>query len=261
MVFLDLSAAAREAYFRQTDDCLIPGYTGHCPMLKFRFGKPYGANTKDILRELRERASPGSLGSQFRYGEPHYPTEFPLRRVHSEDPGHRAHGDRVAPLGAQRARPFVLGYTGFIPGMTFRYGTSFGRAADAALALLQARTVEQAARKARAARDVQANPPPPQLSIRGRDVIPEAIAQPDAFSADRYKDSHISAALPPIAGYTGHIPGLKGTEASLSQRYHTAVTRGLRQLEHELQLQRQSPTHAVALSRTARTPHYNAAQP
>lgn len=249
MVFLDLSAAAREAYFRQTDDCLIPGYTGHCPMLKFRFGKPYGANTKEILRELRERASPGSLGSQFRYGEPHFATEFPLRRVHSEDPGHR---ERVPQLGAQRARPFVLGYTGFIPGMTFRYGTSFGRAADAALALLQARTVEQAARRARTARDVQANPPPPQLSIRGRDVMPEAIAQPDAFSADRadrYKDSHISAALPPIAGYTGHIPRLKGTEASLSQRYHTAVTRGLRQLEQELQLQRQSPTH------------YNAAQP
>ena len=66
---------------------------------------------------------------------------------------------------------------GFIPGMTFRFGTSFGRAADAALALLQARTAEQSARRAREAKDEQTHPPPAQLSIRGRDVVPEAIAQ------------------------------------------------------------------------------------
>lgn len=29
-------------------------YTGHCPTLKFRFGKPYGANTKDIIKVLVE---------------------------------------------------------------------------------------------------------------------------------------------------------------------------------------------------------------
>lgn len=59
-------------------------------------------------QELRERASPGySLGSPF--GEPHFPSAgFPLRRVLSEDPGR----DRVPQLRAQRARPFVLGYTG-----------------------------------------------------------------------------------------------------------------------------------------------------
>lgn len=83
-------------------------------------------------------------------------------------------------------RPVTLVVAGFIPGMTFRFGTSFGRAADAALALLQARSTEQSARRARDAREVQAHPPPPQLSIRGRDVVPEAIAQPDAFP-DRYK--------------------------------------------------------------------------
>ncbi|KAK3912131.1 Protein FAM166B [Frankliniella fusca] len=261
MGFLDLSAAARETYFHQNEDCLIPGYTGHCPMLKFRFGKPYGANTRDILKELRERASPGSRGAHHRYGEPHYLNEFPLRRVHSEEPQPPWQGREQ-----QRARPFVLGYTGFVPGMTFRFGTSFGRAADAALALLEARSVQQAGRRAREARDVQANPPPPQLSIRGRDVMPEAIAQPDALLAeDRYNDSHISVALPPIAGYTGHIPGLKGTEASLSQRYHTAVTRGLRLLEQEMHSvhSQRGPGSGAASSPAsrARIPPSNAAQP
>ncbi|XP_052132734.1 protein FAM166B-like isoform X2 [Frankliniella occidentalis] len=230
-------------------------YTGHCPMLKFRFGKPYGANTKDILK-LRECASPGSRALH-RYGEPHFPNEFPLRRVHSEEPGGLR--SRAPQLASQRARPFVLGYTGFIPGMTFRFGTSFGRAADAALALMHARSAEQAGRRAREARDVHAHPPPPQLSIRGRDVVPEAIAQPDAFAEDRYKDSHISAALPPIAGYTGHIPRLKGTEASLSQRYHTAVTRGLRMLEQEQLSYRGSASGTPRA--TSRTLPYNAAQP
>lgn len=40
-------------------------------------------------------------------------------------------------------------------------------------------------------------------------------------------DEHISPEQPPIAGYTGHIPRIKSTEASLSQRYHTAAKRGL----------------------------------
>lgn len=40
-------------------------------------------------------------------------------------------------------------------------------------------------------------------------------------------ENTISPEFPPIAGYTGHIPRIKGAEASLSQRYHCAAKRGL----------------------------------
>lgn len=42
-----------------------------------------------------------------------------------------------------------------------------------------------------------------------------------------FPDHHISPQFPPITGYTGHIPRLKGTEASLSQTYCSSAKRGL----------------------------------
>lgn len=46
-------------------------------------------------------------------------------------------------------------------------------------------------------------------------------------------DNQISPDFPPIAGYTGHIPRVKGSEASLSQRYHCAAKKGLEILQRE----------------------------
>jgi len=48
-------------------------------------------------------------------------------------------------------------------------------------------------------------------------------------------DNHISPECPPIAGYTGHIPHMRGTEFSLSHRYNTAVQKGLALLHEERQ--------------------------
>lgn len=43
----------------------------------------------------------------------------------------------------------------------------------------------------------------------------------------------MSENCPPITGYTGHIPRVKGTEESLSQCYNTVVKRGLNMLKKE----------------------------
>lgn len=48
-----------------------------------------------------------------------------------------------------------------------------------------------------------------------------------------FSDNQISPDFPPIAGYTGHIPRLKGTDASLSQRYNMAARQGLTLLQQE----------------------------
>lgn len=40
-------------------------------------------------------------------------------------------------------------------------------------------------------------------------------------------DKFISPECPPIAGYTGHIPRVKGNELSLSKRYNTVAQQGL----------------------------------
>ncbi|XP_072156483.1 uncharacterized protein [Bemisia tabaci] len=131
-------------------------YTGHCPTLKFRFGKRYGANTKEILQELTD------IGVLKRHRATQYRFQDPVKAVlpHSElRPILRNQGQtRDLKIDAtNRCRPYILGYT----------------------------------------------------------------------------DHHISPEFPPIAGYTGHIPKLKVTDASLSQRYHTAAKKGLTLLKQE----------------------------
>lgn len=49
----------------------------------------------------------------------------------------------------------------------------------------------------------------------------------------QFTENTISPEFPPIAGYTGHIPRIKGSEASLSQRYHCAAKRGLELIKLE----------------------------
>lgn len=43
----------------------------------------------------------------------------------------------------------------------------------------------------------------------------------------------VSEEFPPIAGYTGHIPRVKGNEESLSQRYHSVVKKGFSLLKED----------------------------
>lgn len=50
----------------------------------------------------------------------------------------------------------------------------------------------------------------------------------------RFKIKKLSPDDPPIAGYTGHIPRIKGNEESLSQRYDIVVRRGLKLLNDEM---------------------------
>lgn len=61
--------------------------------------------------------------------------------------------------------------------------------------------------------------------VRNRDDVSRAL---EHYNNKVHKKPvpSVSPELPPIAGYTGHIPRLKGSEASLSQRYHSAAQTG-----------------------------------
>lgn len=52
-------------------------------------------------------------------------------------------------------------------------------------------------------------------------------------------EKEISPDHPPIAGYTGHIPRVKGSEESLSKRYNTVVKQGLRKLKDDRERRQQ----------------------
>ncbi|XP_021942599.1 protein FAM166B-like isoform X2 [Zootermopsis nevadensis] len=198
-------------------------YTGHCPTLKFRFGKPYGANTKDIIKELSVKDL-SVRHEPYRQSDPNKVvlTTAVRKEGHAEDP--------VLPF-KHRARRYVLGYTGYIPGMNFRYGKSFQRAADDSVMEFSQRMSQEKVRKEKD-RGHRSQSAPKMPPVRSRDEVKNTL---NNYHSCKYSDNHISPEFPPIAGYTGHIPRVRSTEVSLSQRYNTAARNGLALLREERQ--------------------------
>ncbi|XP_073970228.1 ciliary microtubule inner protein 2B-like isoform X2 [Rhodnius prolixus] len=234
-MYISITKPERDHFLSETNDSLMPGYTGHCPTLKFRFGKRYGASTKEIIREMGERG----LWSKQLTGKASYRQNDPLKGLFQAGelrPIERVKGEyqlnTVTP--GNRSRPYILGYTGFIPGMNFTYGKSYAQAADESMTKF---TIKKAALESKKALETTLRNRERQEQVMQptypHDKLTEALMDYDC--KHRYKDEHISPEQPPIAGYTGHIPRIKSTEASLSQRYHTAAKRGLYLLQQDRQ--------------------------
>ncbi|XP_014260066.1 protein FAM166B-like isoform X4 [Cimex lectularius] len=201
-MFISITKPERDTFLQQTKDCLMPGYTGHCPTLKFRFGKRYGASTKEIIREMGEKG---------------------LWARHIANTRYREHDPVKGLLDG-----------GYIPGMNFIYGKSYLQAADESLSKYEIRKASLECKKEfemphrnyeRKFQKLQQTYPNDKLTA----------ALMDLEEKYKYKVEHISPEQPPIAGYTGHIPRIKSTETSLSQRYHTAAKRGLYLLQQDRQ--------------------------
>ncbi|KAF9811392.1 hypothetical protein SFRURICE_002761 [Spodoptera frugiperda] len=125
----------------------------------------------------------------------------------------------------------MTGYTGYVPGMNFSYGKSYGRTADDCMANFTERQRELR-RKADLNRSyIRSRSAPKMETVHSRDEIRRDLNR--FREINKYKENTISPEFPPIAGYTGHIPRIKGSEASLSQRYHCAAKRGLELIKME----------------------------
>ncbi|XP_076172703.1 uncharacterized protein LOC143149327 isoform X3 [Ptiloglossa arizonensis] len=130
-----------------------------------------------------------------------------------------------------KAPPYILGYTGYIPGFNSRYGLSFMRAVEEG-----AREWRENQSKLRARRDAmraQAERCDP------RNLLSRARADNVAIEIDHDHERNrttfhyeVSPERPPIVGYTGHIPGAKG-EVALSKRYAQAARKGLELIRKE----------------------------
>ncbi|XP_076682915.1 uncharacterized protein LOC143376455 isoform X2 [Andrena cerasifolii] len=130
-----------------------------------------------------------------------------------------------------KAPPYILGYTGYIPGFNSRYGLSFMRAVEEG-----AREWRENQSKLRARREAmraQAERTDP------RNLLPRSRTDHLAAEIDHGHDQHrttyhyeLSPERPPIVGYTGHIPGAKG-EVALSKGYAQAAKKGLELIRKE----------------------------
>lgn len=214
-MWVDVNGRERQSYMTQTNGSFIPGYTGHCPMLKFRFGKCYGDNTRQILREIKSKGLFNKPLS-YRRGD-----NYELENMRRHERPQRDVYDGIG----QRQPVYMTGYTGYVPGMHLSYGKSYGRAADDCMANFT-ENQRDLRRKADFNKSyVRSRSAPKMETIHSRDEIRRDLNR--FREINKYKDNTISPEFPPIAGYTGHIPHIKGSEASLSQRYHCAAKRGL----------------------------------
>ncbi|CAG4950851.1 unnamed protein product [Colias eurytheme] len=196
-------------------------YTGHCPLLKFRYGKCYGDNTRQILREIRSKGL-FNKPLEYRPGDNYEIDNMPRHERPSRD---------VYDGIRNRQPTYMTGYTGYVPGMNFAYGKSYGRTADDCMADFS-RNQRQLKRKADLNKSyVRSRSAPKMETIHSRDEIRRDLSR--FREINKYKENTISPEFPPIAGYTGHIPRIKGSEASLSQRYHCAAKRGLELIQIE----------------------------
>ncbi|KAJ3663853.1 hypothetical protein Zmor_008074 [Zophobas morio] len=226
-MFDGLSKEEKKNFLSQTHDNFIPGYTGHCPTLKFQYGRCYGTNTKEILKELRtKKIFQGVQKDKYRAQDYRTPILEPIVKSKGQ------FRDYYAVDFKHKAPKYITGYTGFIPTLNFRYGKSYTRAADDS-------TYESETNKHRRIQMAQdeinkifrAQSAPKMISIRSEDEVKRTLNE--YIERNKFHEHKISPEYPPIAGYTGHIPRVKGNEESLSQRYNTVVKRGLTLLQNE----------------------------
>ncbi|CAH1367258.1 hypothetical protein MTP99_008509 [Tenebrio molitor] len=225
-MFSGLTDEERCAFLSQTYDSFIPGYTGHCPTLKFHYGRCYGTKTKEILKDIRTKKIFQDVHKEnYRSQDYKTPVLEPITRSKGQ---FRDYGLDYK----QRAPRYITGYTGFIPTLNFRYGKSYSRAADDSAYEYETnkhRRLQMAQEEVD--RMFRAKSAPRMTSIRSKDEVQQAL---DTYIEKRkFQEHKISPEYPPIAGYTGHIPRVKGNEESLSQRYNTVVKRGLTLLQKE----------------------------
>lgn len=78
---------------------------------------------------------------------------------------------------AHRGKKHILGYTGFIPGLNFRYGKSYGRAADDSMAEFSAKQSEMHRRKEMDKRYTRSKSAPKMEPIRKGDEVKRSLKQ------------------------------------------------------------------------------------
>ncbi|XP_043287672.1 protein FAM166B-like isoform X6 [Venturia canescens] len=216
--------SSRKQFFRQGYGAHLPGYTGHCPTLKFRVGKRFGANTEEIMKELLEKKILKT--GPYRPNSGKNAVLLPIVR----DPEIRRDWKNEAHL--YKTPPFVLGYTGYIPGYNNKYGLSFMRAVEeGGREWRETQTKLRLRRDAMRAHVDQRTTPRNMLSRARADNVEIEIDHGHPREPTFY-ENQVSPERPPIVGYTGHIPGAKG-ESALSRRYAQAARRGLQMLQRE----------------------------
>jgi len=200
------SVEQRRGFAGIKDGAHVPGYRGYCPQLKYRVGKTFGEDTHE-------------LAGEFPYREP-MPPILP-RDLAREVRLPSSTGDN------KYTEQMVPGYTGYIPRMPFRYGSTYKEDCDACLGEYF-NTRSSLDSKMESLRG----------TVRATARLPAQHGDPAIRDhLNTYRDTHPSRPLlvedkrplgePPIPGYNGYVPRIYTTEQGLGVRYNRMTANGL----------------------------------
>lgn len=206
----------RRAFAQLKDGSQVPGYRGYIPQIKYRVGQTYGDDTHDISKDLNFRRSNTVIGQV----TPEWDSVDQKRLPKAT--GSNKYTERMVP-----------GYTGYMPRMPFRFGTTYKRNCDGCIDEFTTNRDNNFNKIDELRRQVASHP---RLTAISYDpVVRDHL--------NLYRDTHPLQPIlmedrrtplePPIPGYQGFVPRIGPTEIGLGQRYHNRTELGLRDFGRE----------------------------
>lgn len=201
----------RRAFAGLKDDGMVPGYGGHCPQLKFDYGKTYGYNTYELAQN-RKSKRPITVSMY----EPAVTSKLQLENNVPESTGDNKYTQNMVP-----------GYTGYIPRWPFKFGNTYKEECDVCLDEHISDLKRQSAKEDNMRQSFRSFP---RLQPIRSD--PEVKDHLNTFSDELAKKSQLitdrkAPEEPPIPGYKGYVPRIYTTELGLGCRYHDMTANGL----------------------------------
>ncbi|XP_043237662.1 protein FAM166B-like isoform X1 [Amphibalanus amphitrite] len=230
--------------------CPIPGYTGHCPGLKFDVGHSYAWLVQH--RPQVSRTHVGHVTVTPRGADLQSAPVDVVDRAREVTSVTRAPPKPMSPRGG------IAGYTGFVPGSRYVVGTNYRKACDDCFSDMERRTAERREREEHARRSRSLG-----RASASRRAVRETGAAAPAAPAPALSNGAVSSALDakfsrysahskdeeplPIPGYSGFVPRARTSQMGVGKRFSRFADEGFHALHEQVERYRQSHARPVSV--------------
>lgn len=211
------------------DGTQVPGYRGYIPQIKYRVGKTYGNDTKQLNYEFNYKQPLDTIPVS---------GKSPLRNQLPDSTGDNKYTKNMVP-----------GYTGYIPRMPFKFGDTYKVDCDYCMDDHMSNMKKYSSKEDELRRSVKAFP---KL---------QSLAEDPALKnhLNTYRDTqpgrpimmedHRAPTEAPIPGYRGFIPRINTTEMGLGARYNQTTKQGLESFWNETNFHAMNRSAPVKVNR------------